>query len=107
MPTAAWVALVFCAVAILGGAAILVLRGIRTWRTISAVGRTMGDAVASLMDSAEAAEKRALALSGGGARLEAAVTRLQESLAELAAIRSALGEAQGLLRRVRGVVPTK
>lgn len=107
MPLTAWLALAFCALAIAGAGTLLVLRGIRTWRTISAAGKATGDAVASLMDSAAAAENRALALSGGGARLEAAVTRLQESLAELAAIRSALGEAQGLLRRVRGVVPTK
>ena len=107
MPLTAWLALAFCAVAILGGATTAGIRAFRLWRTVSAVGRTTGDAVASLMTSAEATESRALAASGGGARLEAATTRLQASLAELAAIRSALGEAQGLLRRIRGVVPTK
>ena len=107
MPLWAWPALVFCVVAILGTTAFAVVRALRLWRTASAFGRSAGDAVSSVMDSAAAAESRALALSGGGARLEAATTRLQASLADLAAIRSALGEAQRLLRRVRGVVPTK
>ena len=107
MPLTAWLALAFWAVAIAGGGTIAVIRGLRLWRTISRAGRVSGDAVATLLDAAAATETRALALSGGGARLEAATSRLRSSLAELAAIRSALGEAQGLLRRVRGVVPTK
>ena len=107
MPLTPWRALAFCAVAILGGATASGVRAFRLWRAISGFGRATGDAVASLLDSAGATERRALAVSGAGARLEIATTRLQASLAELAAIRSALGEAQGLLRRVRGVVPTK
>lgn len=107
MPLTAWLALAFFAVAIVGTGTIAVIRALRLWRTISRVGRVTGDAVATLMDAGAATESRALALSGGGARLEAATSRLQVSLAELAAIRAALGEAQGLLRRVRGVVPAK
>jgi hypothetical protein len=107
MPLIAWLALAFCIVATLGGAAIAGIRAFRLWRTISGASRAAGDAVASVLDSAAAAETRAVGLSGGGARLEVATTRLQTSLAELAAIRAALGEAQGLLGRLRGIVPSK
>ena len=83
-----WIPVGFCLVAVLGSLAYAAFRGLRLWRTARA-------------------EERALGLTEKSERLTAATERLQESLAELSAIRRAAAEPQALLRSLRSTVPRK
>ena len=107
MPALDWIAVVVCVLAIAGGVAVAVVRALATWRTFRSFNRGMGAALDGVLATAAAAEAHAVGLSEGGERLTAATARLQRSLARLATIRAALGEAQQLVRRLRGAVPHK
>jgi hypothetical protein len=96
---------IFCAIAVAGSAAWTGLRGLRLWRASRSLSRRAAEAVAVVTGSAARAEERARGLKAE--QLTAAVARLQESLAELAAIRRAAAEPQALLRSLRGAVPRK
>ena len=98
---------IFCAVAVAGSAAWTGVRGLRLWRAFRSLSRRATEAVAAVTGSAARAEERAGGLTGKTEQLTAAVARLQESLAELAAIRRAAAEPQALLRSLRGAVPRK
>jgi hypothetical protein len=102
-----WVALGFCIVAIVGSIAYAVARAWRLWRTFRATSRRASDALGRVTAAAAEAERHATSLSGGTERLAAATASLQESLAELHAIRAAVAEPLALLGSIRGVVPRK
>ena len=105
--TAPLLAGIFAAVSILGTAVFLALRALRAWRTFRRFSRTMNDAVASVMRTAEEAQAHATSAAAGAERLAAATARLQESRARLALLQAAAGEFSATLARLRGVVPTK
>lgn len=107
MALAAWIALVFMVVAVAGSAVVLVLRGLRAWRTLRGFTRATADGVEQVLETAATAEKRALALTEGTTRLNEATAHLQESLAQLALIRAAADEARARVTSFRGAVPRK
>jgi hypothetical protein len=102
-----WLALAFCLVAVFGSIGYAALRAWRLWRTVRATSTAANQAVGRVMSSAATAERRAASLSAGAGRLSGAITRLQESLEELAAIRAAAAEPRELLASIRGLVPRK
>ncbi len=102
-----WFALGFLIVAILGSAAFLALKALRAWRTFRSFSGTMARAIGDLAAAAEQVEARSGGLAAGLERLNDANSRLEQSLAELATLREAAGEARGLLAGVRGAVPRK
>lgn len=102
-----WIPVGFCLVAVLGSLAYAAFRGLRLWRTARAVSRRASDAIEAVTASVARAEERALGLTEKSERLTAATERLQESLAELSAIRRAAAEPQALLRSLRSTVPRK
>jgi hypothetical protein len=102
-----WIPVGFCLVAGLGSLAYAAFRGLRLWRTARAVSRRASDAIEAVTASVARAEERALGLTEKSERLTAATERLQESLAELSAIRRAAAEPQALLRSLRSTVPRK
>jgi len=102
-----WIALAFCLVAVIGSIAYAAMRGWRLWRTVRATSKRGTEAAERVMASAAVTEEHVGSLTTGTERLAAALERLQASLAELAAIRTAASEARALLASIRGVVPRK
>ena len=107
MPAYAWICALFLVVALVGSATWLVLRGLKAWRAFRSFTDATGSVIDGVLATAAAAEAHAVSLGAGGERLTRATERLQSSLADATALRSALGEAQQLLRRLRGAVPHK
>ena len=107
MATLAWPALGFALVAFFGSLAYAAVRGLATWRAFRRLSDAAGGAVEAVTAAAATAEERALSLTDHSGRLPAAIEHLQGSLAELALIRTAAGEARTTLGKFTGVVPRK
>src|SRR5882672_8826029 len=89
MSLLAWISLLFLLLALAGSVTVAVVRGLRMWRAFRAFSGAARSALDAVMQTAAEAERHAVSLSEGSERLSAAVERLQESLAQLAVIRSA------------------
>ena len=107
MAAAVWIALVFCLLALVAGPAFAALRGWRTWRTFRAFSTATGAALDGVMQTAASAEEHAASLTANAERLAEAGGRLQASLAELAVLRAAAGEAGAPVAALRGAMPRK
>src|SRR5436305_12110883 len=106
MALLAWSSLLFLVVALAGSATVAALRGLRAWRSFRAFTAAAGSALDDVSRTAAEAERHAVALSEGNARLLDAIARLQESLAQLTVLRTAATDARALLD-VRGALPRK
>ena len=104
---AVWICLGFCLVAAAGSLAVAATHGWRLWRAFRGLSGRVTDALGAVERSAASAESHAAGLGEGTERLNAAIARLQISLAKLAAIGGAAAEARSLLAAARGVVPRK
>jgi len=104
---AVWIALGIGAASAIGGSALVVSRALRAWRSLRALARSARDSLATVESNAAAGAERGAALARKSGDTTAAVTRLEGSLATLAVLRAAAGEAGGSLRRVRALVPRK
>ena len=102
-----WLPLAFFVVAAVGSLVHAALRGWRAWRAFRRTSRRTSRALARVADLGASAERRAVSLSGHTERLDGAIRRLQESLAELAVLRAAFAESRSVLASVRGSVPRK
>ena len=107
MPLLTWLSLLFLMLALLGSITVAVLSGLRAWRAVRRFTRTTTSALGDVLQTAESAEEHAAALPRGAERLTAATTRLQASLAQLAALRSAAADARASLFSFRGAMPRK
>jgi len=103
---AVWGALIASALAVSGGFAFLVVRALQGWRDFKRTRRHLFKALDDLAAKGEAAADKAASL-GDTEELEASVGRLRLSLAQLAVLREAVGEAQGVVGRVAAVMPRK
>ena len=97
MPLLDWLCLLVFLVAIVASTAVAVVRGLRAWRTARAVSGAATSALDDVMRRAEEAEAKASRLEGKSAGLESAVKQLQDSLAELAVLRTAYANARSTL----------
>jgi hypothetical protein len=86
---------------------VLFLHARVAWRTLGAFSDATSGALAAVERSAAAAEERAVSLSGGSDHLQAAIGRLQGSLAQLAVLRGALDEVRASVGGARSAVPRK
>ena len=102
-----WLSLAFCLASIAIASFVLVRRGLGAWRAFRSFTEATASGLDHVMTTAAAAEAHIGAAGDGTVRLEAASTRLQRSLAELAVLRAAAGEARSFVAGVRGVVPRK
>jgi predicted negative regulator of RcsB-dependent stress response len=102
-----WIAVAFLLVAVLGPLGFAAVRAWRLWRTFRAVERRASKAIGRVTDTAEEAERHAVALTGNAERLATATARLQGSLAQLAVLRTAFAEGRAAFSSVRGTVPRK
>ena len=84
-----WVSLLFLVVAVVGSIAYAASRGLRTWRTFRRFSRTTSAAIGGVLETAAEAERHAAAFTEGTQRLNEALTRLEQSRAELAVIQAA------------------
>ena len=66
------------------------LRALRLWRTVRGTARRATESITKVVEAAAGAEQRASTLTEKSDRLGAAVAHLQESLSDLAVIRSAV-----------------
>ena len=107
MPLLTWISLLFLVVAIVGSIAVAASRALRTWRTFKRFSKTTSTAVAEVLETAAEAERHAAAFTEGTERLTAALTRLEQSRAQLAVIQAAAAEARASLFAFRGAVPRK
>jgi methyl-accepting chemotaxis protein len=104
---AIWLSLTFCVLASIASAAWAGSRGWQLWRGFSTTSGQLTDALGRVTSAADAVEQRATAVTAGTERLLAATERLQRSLAELEILRRAASEPQGLLAKLRELVPRK
>ena len=102
-----WISLVFLVVAVVGSISVAAVRALRVWRTFRRFSSTTSDAIAGVLETANEAERHALALTEGTERLTAALARLEQSRARLAVIQAAAGQARSSLLTFRGLVPRK
>ena len=107
MHYSAWFPIAFLVLALAGSGFVMVARGLRTWRSFRAFGRSAELALDSVNASAALAETHVAAFAASSERLERAQARLAASLAELAVLRAALNEVRSSVRRARGFVPRK
>lgn len=105
--TVVWIALAAGGACVVGALALVVARGLRTWRTFRALTRNVSQRLSELEAQAAATEQKAVAATAQTSRLLEAVARLQQSLATLAVLRAAAAEARAGAGRIRGVVPRK
>ena len=99
-----WICLLFLVAAVVGSIAVAALRGLRTWRTFRRLTRSVSAAMDDVLVKGEAAEAKATALTEKSERVGSSIAHLQESLAELAILRTAFANAKsGLTFRM----PTK
>ena len=101
-----WLSLAFLVLALVGSITVAVLRALRTWRTFKGFSSAAGAAVERVTATAADAERHAVALGDNGERLNAAVARLQESLAHLAVLRAAAADARAVFD-IRTRLPRK
>ena len=107
MELVAWIALAASGTFCIAAAVVAGVRGLKTWRAFKSVSAALGDALEDFVKLAEATGERASAAAERTAQLTAAVSRLQGSLATLAVLTAAVGDARALIGGVRGLVPRK
>jgi hypothetical protein len=107
MALVAWISLLFFVVAFVGSLIVAAVHGLRTWRIAGSFSGAATPALDDVMRGASKAEARATSLSEKSEKLNAAVARLQESLAQLAVLRSAADEVLTSVRTLGAFVPRK
>ena len=107
MASVTWIAALFALVFVLATSALLALRALGAWRSFRSFSRRTSTVLDDVTRTADAAQQHAVAAAAGAERLASATARLQESVAHLTLIRSAAGEFNATLNRVRGAVPRK
>ena len=98
MPVLTWIALAVFIVAAFGGGVLAAVRGLRAWRALRRIQRTIGARMLEVARGIEGAESRLAAAGETAARLDRARARLQQSLATLSLLGAAAGDARGALR---------
>jgi hypothetical protein len=106
MPLLDWLSLLFLVLVLAGSVTVAVVHALRTWRAFKAVSDAASAAARRVTGAAAEAERHAVALSDRGERLNAAVTRLHESLAQLSVLQTAAADARTMLD-VRALLPRK
>lgn len=90
--------LVFFVVAAIGGTAFAALRGLRAWRALRRLQRTVGAGIVEVARGIDGAEARLARAGESAAKLDRARARLNESLAVFSVLAAAAGDARAALR---------
>jgi hypothetical protein len=105
--SALWIGFAVVVVAILGGIALVVVRGLAAYRTLRTAGSELAAGVDRVVTDAEAITAKLEPLAQGSERLGAALERLSVSRARLNVLLEAVAQVRAAIGRVTGVVPRK
>ena len=94
-----WGALTVSALAAIGTGTLLVVRSLDAWRGANAARTRLVEILAAVAEKAEKTTERLEATAAESAELEESVSRLRVSLARLAVLRAAIGEAEAVIPR--------
>ena len=100
-----WIALAVLVVAVLGGIAYAVVRGLSLWRQVKRTGGTFGAESARIADATADIQEHLDRASASGASLGDASERLAASRAKLDVQLQALREARQTMRRLLWFLP--
>ncbi len=100
-----WIALAVLLVAVAGGIAFVVVRGLQLWRDVKRSGSTIGAEVERISETSLQIERHAAAAEAAVGRLHGATERLATSRAQLDVQLSAVREARAQVRRTFWFVP--
>jgi hypothetical protein len=103
---AVWGALIVAGLAGIAALALLVVRALAAWRDFKNTRRHVVGGLEEVAARGEATADK-LTTAGDRAELQESLGRLRISLAQLAVLRDALGEAQDAFGRVTALVPGK
>ncbi|HUJ55952.1 MAG TPA: hypothetical protein VLW49_08190 [Gaiellaceae bacterium] len=103
---AVWASLAAAVLAVAGGVAFVAVRALQAWRDFKRVRRHVFKALDTLLARAEELAESAAA-AADLTNVQPSLARLRVSLARLAVLRQAAGEAQETFGRIAAVVPRK
>ena len=107
MPWWTWIAIGVFVLTAAGDGTALVLLGFRTFRRLSASGKSVSASLDELTRAGERLAASGEALSGRSKEFERALGRLRASIRRLAALLRALADARDTVMRVVALVPRK
>jgi hypothetical protein len=107
MQHAVLIALIVFVAALIGGLALVGVRGLAAWRAFRSFKRSTDVLVGETTARLAGIELRTAAMAERAAELDRARARLQESLATAAVLFGGAGEVVTALRLVRGFMPSK
>jgi hypothetical protein len=102
-----WAALAFLVLSTVAGTAFVGVRAWRAWNAFVSLAAAGGAGAEQLLTRAEQLAERGERAAVRSEDLLTAVGRLEHSLGRGRVLLGAVGEAQDLLRAVRGIVPRK
>jgi hypothetical protein len=98
MPAFVWVSLAVLIIAVGGGTAFAALRGLRVWRALRSLQRSVSGGLLEITRGVEGIEGRVARAGDSAARLDRARRRLQGSLATASLLAASAGDARAGLR---------
>ena len=102
MLLAVWIALAVGVLAVALALVTAAVKGLRGWRTLRGLRRSLEEAAGQVLAVAATAEERAGELTDQLERLTEATERLERSLAELRVLAGAAAEVRGTVARATG-----
>jgi hypothetical protein len=100
-----WIALAVLLLAVVGGIAFVVVRGLRLWRDMKRASALLGGEVDRISESSRQIEVHLAQADAASARLNAATDRLSTSRSQLEVQLAAVREARAQVRRTFWFVP--
>lgn len=107
MPIVVLVGLLVFVVATAAGLALAAREGLRAWRALRRLRRSLERALREVTAQLATLERRSAELPGRLARLDAARASLEESLAEARIVARGAGEFTALVHGVRSFIPSR
>lgn len=102
-----WLSLAVALILTIASAVYLTVKGLEAFRAFKQVGRRAGRELERISAVAAEIEQRVAAGEARTARLDASLTRLRSSRAELNVLTSALADVRASVARLTAVVPRK
>jgi hypothetical protein len=102
-----WLALTIALVLTVASAIFVTLRGLEAFRALKRLGRSVGAELDRIETATDQVERQLALAAKSGTKLEASLTRLRASRAQLNVLTSALADVRAAVGRVTAVYPRK
>ena len=102
-----WLALLIAVVLTVASAIYLTLKGLEAFRAFKRLGRNVGGEIDRIVTATDQIERHLALAAESGTRLDASLTRLRASKAQLNVLTSAIADVRAAVGRVTGIVPRK